>query len=321
MHIEAATLDDLLHDVLTRLIENKETVVASRGSFTEIFGAVLHLSNPRARLSRSEMKGKVFSALGEWLWYLSGANDLSFIDHYLPGIYSQESEDNVSVRSGYGERLFNHRGVDQIASIIKLLRLKPTTRRAVIQLFDSSDLERSYASIPCTCTLQFLVRNGQLNMFVNMRSNDAYYGLPHDVFAFTMLQELVARSVDVDLGEYKHSVGSLHLYETNIGDARRYLNEDWQASIAMQQMPEGDPWDAVTKLRAVEEALRVTGKADISGAGLDEYWKDLCRLLAVYRSYRDKDIARIQYLRSQMNRNTFNIFIDAKIDALLPTAS
>lgn len=125
MHIKADTLDDLLREVLGRLLQAEEKVDATRGTFTELFGVVLQLSNPRARLSRSEMKGKVFSALGEWLWYLSGANALAFIDYYLPGIYKDESDDGgETVRSGYGERLYCHRG------LIRLRRSSNCSRRS-----------------------------------------------------------------------------------------------------------------------------------------------------------------------------------------------
>jgi len=102
---EADTLDDLLRDVLSKLISMPDKLEASRGPFTEIFGAVLVLNDPRARLSRSESKGKIFSALGELCWYLSKANELAFMEHYLPTIYREESDDGKTVRSGYGERL------------------------------------------------------------------------------------------------------------------------------------------------------------------------------------------------------------------------
>jgi thymidylate synthase len=48
--------------------------------------------------------------------------------------------------------------------------------------------------------MQFIVRREELHLFVCMRSNDAFMGLPHDVFAFTMLQELVARLIGCELG-------------------------------------------------------------------------------------------------------------------------
>lgn len=158
-------------------------------------------------------------------------------------------------------------------------------------------------------------------MFVNMRSNDAYFGLPHDVFAFTMLQELVARSIGVELGEYKHSVGSLHLYEEKIAAASSYIGEAWQSTIAMPQMPPGDPWTAIATVRAIEDALRTIGAADIAGSGLDEYWKDLCRLLAAYRAFRSGDIPGLQRVRADFSCDTFKVFIDAKADKLIADAS
>jgi thymidylate synthase len=262
------------------------------------------------------MKGKVFSALGEWLWYLSGTTDYDFIDYYVPNSYKDETEDGKTVRSGYGERLLNFRGVNQLTTVIELLKRKGSTRRAVIQLFDASDLQKDYASIPCTCTLQFLVRDKRLNMFVNMRSNDAYFGLPHDVFAFTMIQELLACSIGVELGEYKHSAGSLHLYEDQFDSARGYLGEAWQATVAMPAMPSVSPWPAVESVRRVESLIRKGGTADLEASGLDQYWKDICRLLAAYRAARDKDLDRLRSIRGDLHSSTYKVFVEAKIDRL-----
>jgi thymidylate synthase len=251
------------------------------------------------------------------LWYLSGENNLVFIDYYLPDHYTKESDDKVTVRSAYGERLFNHRGVNQIQTVIELLKKKPTTRRAIIQLFDASDLECDYASIPCTCTLQFLVRDNKLNMFVSMRSNDAYIGLAHDVFAFTMIQELVARSIKMELGEYKHSAGSLHLYEKHAPLASIYVAEAWQSTIAMPKMPLGDPWPAIAEVRNIENAIRMSGVADVSNSSLDDYWKDLCWLLTAFRAYKAKDVSGLLALRANLTCDTFKVFIDAKADSIL----
>lgn len=316
MHIKADTLDDLLREVFEHLVESTDRTTATRGSFTELFGVVLHLTNPLARLSRSEMKGKVFSALGELLWYLSGANDYAFIDYYVPGRYKDETEDGLTVRSGYGERLFRHRGVNQLQNVIALLKKKQTTRRATIQLFDASDLEQDYASIPCTCTLQFLARHGKLSMFVSMRSNDAYLGLPHDVFAFTMLQELVARTVGLELGEYKHAAGSLHLYDEQVEAARAYLGEAWQATVAMPAMPRADPWPAVEAVRAMEVQLRGGQDVDLQAAGLDDYWTDLCRLLAAFRAAKRRDAGALRAVSAALAHDSYRVFVDARVDKL-----
>jgi thymidylate synthase len=117
------------------------------------------------------------------LWYLSRENNLDFISYYIGG-YDNESEDKLTVHGGYGPRLFKQRGHDQVRNVVEMLTRQPSSRRAVIQLFNAEDISRRHREIPCTTTLQFLVRDGRVHMITTMRSNDAFVGLPHDVFCF-----------------------------------------------------------------------------------------------------------------------------------------
>src|ERR1700729_3560711 len=107
MHIQADTVDDLLREVFDRLRKEGETVVPSKGRNKELFGVVLELGKPLARVSRSEKKGRLFSALGELIWYLAGSSDLAFIDYYLKDGYG--SDDGKTVWGAYGPRLFSMR--------------------------------------------------------------------------------------------------------------------------------------------------------------------------------------------------------------------
>ena len=316
MLVSANTLDDLLREVLQKLLDTPTKVKASRGESREVFGAMLHLTNPRARLSRSEAKGKLFSALGELFWYLSGDTKLDFIDYYIPGRFQVESDDGERVRSGYGERLFAHQGINQINNVIQLLRDKRSSRRAVIQLFDASDLAGQYKSIPCTCTLQFAIRDEKLSLFVSMRSNDAYIGLPHDVFAFTMLQEIVARSVGAELGEYKHCAGSLHLYDHDTAAARGYLDEAWQSTTTMPAMPAGDPWTAIVDVQSLETLLRGGTDVDIDSSSLSDYWKDLARLLKAYAASKARNSLLLEKTRDRLTTDVYKVFIQARLDSL-----
>lgn len=317
MYITCDTLDDLLHNVLDALLRDTAFIEASRGRFTELYGPCLHLKNPRARFSRSEGKGKVFSALGELLWYLSKDTRLDFIDYYVPNQFQKESDDQVRVRSGYGDRLFSFNGIDQVGNVIRQLRDKPSSRRAVIQLFDASDLEGKFASVPCTCTLQFLARDERLNLFVSMRSNDAYVGLPHDIFAFTMLQEMIARSTGHELGEYKHCAGSLHLYEDDRESAKEYLKEGWQSTtIVMPSMPNSDPWDSIEALQSLEEGIRSGKEVDIQAASLDPYWEDLAWLLKAYRASKDKNKQELVAIKNEIHSDVYKMFIQPRIDRL-----
>jgi len=319
MNVQRDTLDGLLRDVFETLLSEDQVITAGRGDFKEAVGAYLHLTNPRARLSRSESKGKIYSALGEFLWYMSKDTRLDFIDYYVGGRFQQESDDGVTVRSGYGERLQNWRGINQLDNVVKLLRERPTSRRATIQLFDATDLTERFKSIPCTCTLQFLIRDDRLHMFVAMRSNDAYLGLPHDVFSFTMLQEMVARAVGVELGEYKHCTGSLHLYEDHYALARQYLNEGWQDTRPMPAMPLGDPGDGIAWLQGIETSARVQPMdelmAMIAAAEVDAYWKDLGLILLSWRASKDRNFALMALIKEQLYSDAYKMFLVARLDA------
>ena len=146
----------------------------------------------------------MFSCLGETLWYLARSNRLEFIEYYIP-LYSKFAEHDGTVHGAYGPRMFAMRGkIDQISILINLLSKHSSSRKAVLQIFNAEDILKEYKDVPCTCTIQFLVRDGKLNAVGHMRSNDAFLGLPHDIFAFTFIQEIIARSLNLELGTYKH---------------------------------------------------------------------------------------------------------------------
>ena len=74
MKFQAETLDDVLLKLYPKLLALEGTVPATRGDNSEIIGVLIEIERPRARLSRSETRGKSFSSLGELLWYLTGEN-------------------------------------------------------------------------------------------------------------------------------------------------------------------------------------------------------------------------------------------------------
>jgi thymidylate synthase len=309
MRVIEDTLDDALRALYPALLASTEIVLTSRGETRELIGVLIEITKPRARLSRTETRGKPFSCLGELLWYLSGNNRLEFIHYYIQR-YDENSEDGTTVFGGYGPRLFAHRNNNQVANVTKLLQSKPNTRRAVIQLFDAEDISQPRVEIPCTTTLQFLLRDTKLHLIVNMRSNDAYVGLPHDVFCFTMLQEIVSRSIGADIGIYRHFAGSMHIYERHTSDAKTYLTEGVQRTIEMPEMPEGNPWPAIGRMLEAERRIRASEQVDASKWGVDAYWADLIRLLQIFAATGDEE--RINELKSAMNFTRYGSYIDAR---------
>lgn len=151
-------------------------------------------------------------ACAETLWYLQPTKSIEMIKAYAPQ-YEKFADGNGKAWGAYGYRFFHE--INQFKLTIDLLKQNPETRQAILSIWNKQDLveQDKHNDIPCTISLQFLLRNGKLNLIVTMRSNDAWLGLPYDVFAFTCLQRLVAHGVGVEPGWYVHQVGSEHLYE------------------------------------------------------------------------------------------------------------
>ena len=291
-----------------------EAIHPSRGPAIELRGARLELTDPRSRLSRSYGRGKVFSCLGELVWYLAGSGSADHIGFYLRK-YGDEAESDGTVHGAYGTRLFADSG--RLQSAIDILHEKRDSRQAVVPLLDATDLVSGYRHTPCTVILQFMLRDKQVDMIVYMRSNDAYLGLPHDIFAFTMLQELVARTVSAELGTYVHMVGSLHLYEEHREETEQYLEEGYTSFRPMPEMPPGDPWQAVGSLVKAEEAMRVGREVEQDPTG-EPYWDDLIRLLHAFALSKGTGSPdnTISGIRKSMHSDYYDVFYNDRFGLL-----
>lgn len=310
MYISENTLDDLLRRVFESLLKSKNRIDPSKGKAREEFGVLLELSNPMARLSQTETRSTLFSCLGELLWYLSGTDSLDFIEYYIPR-YRDFSDNGDTLYGAYGPRIFNMRGINQYNELKKVL-LKQDTRQAVIQIVNSEDISIKTKDMPCTSTIQFAIRGGQLHMLTNMRSNDAYLGLPHDFFSFTMLQEILARDLSVDLGTYKHAVGSLHLYDIDEENAFRYLSEGWQSTIPMPPMPTEKLWPSIKSLLNAESTIRNGANFDLGELIIDPYWADIIRVLQIYAHLINRNMREIVGLKNDMHSRVFESHIRRK---------
>ena len=322
MYILGETLDDVLNQSLKSILENGTEHETSRGEIIELIGISLRIKNPLARLSLSLERSTLFSCIGEFLWYMRGTSALAPIKYYIPK-YKDESADGFTIRGAYGPRFFDDRGTNQIGQVVKTLQNKPTSRKAIIAILNSGDIARYRKEIPCTVSIQFLARDGKLNCIVNMRSNDAYLGLPHDVFAFTMLQECIARELKLELGVYHHNVGSFHVYKRNLSNIESYLGEGFQpTTLAMPQMPVTPINIWKSKVLTIEEKYRKGKLVKISELEkLDEYWVDICCLMKIFAgtkgSASETQVSAAQDTVESLNSIIFKEIAQTRIDQKL----
>jgi len=194
---------------------------APRGMPTvEVLGASLILTDPRRRLvdvPPVRLINPAFAA-AETAWILSGS-DAPWIYDYNERL--AEYADDGRLMGAYGPRLRRWRGTtDQLAQVLDTLSRDPGSRRAVIQLYDPETDARGHKDVPCTLGYRFFLRDGSLHMHTTMRSQDLWLGFCYDIFAATVLHELLAGWLGVQLGRYVLSVDSLHLYAADIPRAQ-----------------------------------------------------------------------------------------------------
>src|SRR6185312_12285052 len=82
--VSEATIDDLLREAISALLSTGQRTSPTKGAALDLHAAHITLTDPRARLSRSEGRGRLFSCLGELCWYLSKSNDLDAVSYYIP---------------------------------------------------------------------------------------------------------------------------------------------------------------------------------------------------------------------------------------------
>lgn len=285
MIIEGRYLDEILRKLYSELTQSTDTFEAGKGKGQDLLASKILLRNPRARISATATRGRLVSALAEFCWYMSGSADLDFIRFYLSDYPPKDARG--SIEEAYGPRFIGTgefgNSANQIERVIDRLKAKSDTRRAVISLLQPSDLAPEKQEAPCTVALQFIHRRGHLHLIAMMRSNDAYIGFPHDVFSFTMMQELIARSLSARVGEYHHFSTSLHLYGRDVDKVWRYLDEGFQnPTFAMPKMPGGCQRANLANFLNVERAIREGAIVRSSEILLPDYWRDLALVLLRY---------------------------------------
>lgn len=142
-------------------------------------------------------------ALGwmELLQLVAGVYDLFAIQRVAP-------KANISLFTydmAYGPRIS-----EQMPVLLRTLAADPDTRQAV--LFIAKPENGPTSSLPCTLTMQFLVRSGKVHAVVSMRSWDLCRGLPYDIMMFQGLLMIVGRCLRLPAGQLIVNAVSAHIY-------------------------------------------------------------------------------------------------------------
>jgi thymidylate synthase len=214
---------------LDKLIYAPEIIIRGKKVREHISDSVtIDMKDPYVR----DVTRKISEAFryAEAYWILTGDNRVSSIAPWAPSI--EYFSDNGHVFQGaYGPKV-----TEQLSYVVDMLLRDRNTRQAVLSIWRENP--RDSKDIPCTLSLQFLIREGQLHCVATMRSSDVWLGLPYDMFNFSCIANWVMLEVNsswenidrIKLGQLTINMGSSHLYEKNYvkaGEIQKYSDDDY----------------------------------------------------------------------------------------------
>lgn len=174
----------------------------------------------------------VKSAIREILWIMQKQSNN--INDLLPHIWDQWADEAGSIHQTYGYQIHkpvNHplgEWPDQVHAVLGMLEKDPSTRHAVINMWDGETL-RDNNCPPCCYTSHYTVMDGKLNIAVIQRSADSIIGLPFNIAQYAFLANAFARHLGLQPGKYIHLITDAHIYENQYGNfATNELTPDFK---------------------------------------------------------------------------------------------
>jgi thymidylate synthase len=223
---------DLLRDVIDNGIDKADrTGTGTRSVFGRQVRFDLQQGFPLLTTKRVHTK----SLIHELLWFLAGSTDNRWLQDRGVTIWDEWAAEDGSLGPIYGAQWRSWscpdgRVLDQLAELVATIRIRPDSRRLVVSAWNPADLPDETRSprenvqagrmslAPCHCLFQFYVADGRLSCQLYQRSADLFLGVPFNIASYALLTHLIAHQCDLQVGEFIHTFGDLHLYRNHLTD-------------------------------------------------------------------------------------------------------
>ncbi len=117
-------------------------------------------------------------------------------------------------------------GVDQIARLINEIKSNPNSRRLIVTGWDPRVCD-DVALPPCHTLFQFKIENERtLHCQLYQRSADAFLGVPFNISSYALLTHLIAHVCGLEVGEFIHTFGDLHIYSNHVEQVGEVLSRE-----------------------------------------------------------------------------------------------
>lgn len=178
----------------------------------------------------------------ELLWFLRGDTNVKYLQEHGVTIWDEWQDENGNLGPVYGHQWRNwmedwsrlvttklgavdrqYGGIDQIANVIEGLKQDPYGRRHIVTSWNPADIP-DMALPPCHCLFQFFVSKGKLSCQLYQRSADVFLGVPFNIASYALLTHMIAKEVGLEVGDFVHTFGDVHLYANHVDQAREQLS-------------------------------------------------------------------------------------------------
>lgn len=236
---------DLLRDCLDNGIYREGRNGGTFGLFGRQIRFDLSAGFPLLTTKRVHWKAIVV----ELLWFMRGDTNVKYLHDHGVTIWDEWVDEDGELGPVYGAQWRSWptgdvrftpsdrvRGfldsepvvIDQIANVIHSLRVDPNSRRHIVTAWNPAEID-DMALPPCHCLFQFFVADGRLSCQLYQRSADVFIGVPFNIASYALLTHLIAREVGLEVGDFVHTFGDVHLYANHFEQACEQLSREPRA--------------------------------------------------------------------------------------------
>ncbi|HUZ61741.1 MAG TPA: thymidylate synthase [Hanamia sp.] len=213
--------------------KNDRTGTGTRSLFGHQMRFNLEEGFPLVTTKKLHLKSIIY----ELLWFLKGDTNVEYLQKHGVRIWDEWADENGNLGPVYGKQWrswdgANGKTVDQVSELIQQLKTNPDSRRLIISAWNVADLPEMKL-MPCHCLFQFYAlpptslpggeKRRKLSCQLYQRSADVFLGVPFNIASYALLTMMIAQVCNMDLGEFVHSFGDVHLYKNHFEQAHLQL--------------------------------------------------------------------------------------------------
>ena len=165
------------------------------------------------------------SIIHELLWFLQGDTNIRYLNDNGVTIWDEWADENGDLGPVYGRQWRDFGGVDQIETLLDMIRRSPDSRRLIVSAWNPPDVPQM-ALPPCHTMWQVRILGGKLHLQLYQRSADMFLGVPFNIASYALLLVMLAHVTGYEPGDFIHSIGDAHIYSNHMEQVATQLARD-----------------------------------------------------------------------------------------------